>query len=696
MGAVPDRRESAARRLGSPLERLQAASPSLTPSDTFRRNDIQGLRAFAVVCVIAYHAGLPLPGGFTGVDIFFVISGFVITGMLLREQGRTGTIRLGSFYWRRFKRLSPALSLMLTISLLLAIPVLSPFGQQQEAATTAGAAVFLVANIQIARTMGDYFGGPAEGNLFLNTWSLSVEEQFYIVFPVLLGVAWWSTRRRSSPRSIAIAVVGGIALLSFGLACIGATGFSLDRYFWLLGFFSPLTRAWEFAAGALLAMVSLSSEWRHARVAARYLGIFGVALMLVSLWAISGGSPYPGMWTLLPVMGTLFVLAAGSLNSTCAASRLFSRPLFVRTGDLSYSLYLWHWPFIVLASAIWGSSVGIRCLAVAVAIGPAVASYAWVENPLRHANFRGSISRMTLFACCILAPIVAALVVLAGAKAIWGLTMPDRPVFGSGSYGLSHCMRLARSEATSPLVSDECHLGAKASKSRIVLLGDSQSAQWAEALNSAGLHLGAEVRVGTAPGCPFIDIGTSTLAGAGAAGTACRENYRVTMQILRETPPSTVVIAQSGDYWRDSRSPHISRGLDNVDRALALKWGLRKTILDLQAAGHQVVLVVPTVRTMIEGASLNPVECSTWMVYRGECFKPFHIVDLDADELVARNAIVGVASELHLRTVDPLPLQCPEGTCYLWVDEVPIYSDGSHTSAEFGLRVAPLFLDSIR
>lgn len=157
-----------------------------------RRPDIQGLRAVAVLLVVAFHAGLPLPGGFLGVDVFFVISGFVITSMLAREYASRGRINLRGFYSRRFKRLSPALALTLSVTVLLSLALQSPFGTQQITAQTALGALFLSANLVIARNTGGYFDPAAETSPLLNTWSLSVEEQFYLAFPTILIAGWWA------------------------------------------------------------------------------------------------------------------------------------------------------------------------------------------------------------------------------------------------------------------------------------------------------------------------------------------------------------------------------------------------------------------------------------------------------------------------------------------------------------------------
>lgn len=278
--------------------------------------DIQGLRAVAVLMVVAYHAGLYVPGGFVGVDVFFVISGFVITAMLAREWQKYGRIRFGRFYLRRFKRLTPALALTVSVTVLASALLLSPTGDQQNAAQTGLGALLLGANIVIARTTGGYFDAPAESNPLLNMWSLSVEEQFYLLFPIVLALSWAASGRWRTIR-IPMMVVSVIGFASFALAVLGSSGFSAPSSWMLallnvsLGFYSPLTRAWEFAAGALLALAASRLAVMPARLAL-VSGVAGAAGLTASLWVITASTPFPGAWTLLPVVATLLLLMAGT------------------------------------------------------------------------------------------------------------------------------------------------------------------------------------------------------------------------------------------------------------------------------------------------------------------------------------------------------------------------------------------------
>jgi len=210
-----------------------------------RRPDIQGLRAVAVIMVVAFHAGLPVPGGFVGVDVFFVMSGFVITAMLHRERIKTGRILFRQFYLNRFKRLTPALALVVAATMVASAAMLPPFGSQTVAAMTGIGAMLLVANFVIVRTTGGYFAPEAETNPLLNTWSLSVEEQFYLVFPMVIALGWYIAQRSIKFRAAPFLIVSGLAVLSFGLALAGSLGWTFRGSETVLGFYSPFTRAWN-------------------------------------------------------------------------------------------------------------------------------------------------------------------------------------------------------------------------------------------------------------------------------------------------------------------------------------------------------------------------------------------------------------------------------------------------------------------
>jgi peptidoglycan/LPS O-acetylase OafA/YrhL len=337
--------------------------------------------------VIAYHAGLPIPGGFIGVDIFFVVSGFVITGMLQRERLATGTIKLKAFYVRRFKRLMPALTLMVTFTVIVSALLLSTQGPQQITIQTGIGAMLFVGNMVVALTTANYFDASAEANPLMHTWSLSVEEQFYFIFPAILFAAWSLKKLRYSRHS-AIIIVAFISTLSFGFASLGSRGYSylLGEYAWLAGFYSPFTRIWEFGAGAFIAL--MGAKIARSSQQSTLLGFTGAIMVIASLFVITSATPLPGPWTLLPVVGTVLLLVAGT-NTNPTSSLLATKP-FVKVGDWSYSLYLWHWPLIVFAILIWPGSWIAPLTAAAISFLPAQISYYTVEQRFRLTTIRSN------------------------------------------------------------------------------------------------------------------------------------------------------------------------------------------------------------------------------------------------------------------------------------------------------------------
>jgi peptidoglycan/LPS O-acetylase OafA/YrhL len=367
----------------------------MTRPESSRRPDIQGLRAIAVLTVVAFHSRLPVPGGFVGVDMFFVISGYVITAMLQAEWAVTGRISFGRFYVRRFKRLVPALTILVVITVAISFLVLSPLGTQQTAAKTAVGATLFVANVVIAQTTGGYFDAPAETNPLLNIWSLSVEEQFYLGFPALLAIGWFLSKRA---RFSTFLIVGCIAAASFALAVLGASHPQFHHS--LLGFYSPLTRAWEFASGALLFLsVTRLTISRHL---ATTLGLLGALILGASLWLITRTTIFPGVWTLLPVTGTVLLIFARTHQFNPVTKALAALPI-VKVGDWSYSIYLWHWPFIVFTALVWPKNSPAVLIAAAASFVPAIASYEWVEQPIRNSQ-KLSIPRITMLVAATVVP----------------------------------------------------------------------------------------------------------------------------------------------------------------------------------------------------------------------------------------------------------------------------------------------------
>ncbi len=371
--------------------------PSLPGPALKHRTDIDGLRGLAVLAVFAGHLGLPMvPGGFVGVDVFFVISGFVIAGVVTRRQA-TGQFSLIDFWERRTRRLLPAVLLMIAATTAMACFHMFP----DELVAYAGSSLSTLgfaANLWFWRTIS-YFAAPPDMHPLLHAWSLGVEEQFYIVFPmVMLGLWRWF------PKAIK-PVLGIIALASF------AVGVWWAKDHVSAAFYLPVGRAWELLLGVLLAMGAIPTPTDR-RIRAG-LGIAGLGLVLWSMATFQPWTPMPGLAALAPCLGTLMLLAAGEDTPTGA---LLSIPPLRFYGFISYSLYLWHWPLISFQRMLFGEQAGtIAPLAVfALAVALATVSWKLVEVPIR--DRRDGLSTGRFYLAALIATLLVAapsLVILA-------------------------------------------------------------------------------------------------------------------------------------------------------------------------------------------------------------------------------------------------------------------------------------------
>ncbi len=364
------------------------------------RPDIEGLRAVAVLLVLFYHARFRAPGGYVGVDVFFVLSGFLITGLLLRELGSTGRISMSAFYARRARRLLPAAALALLVTAVASAILLPPL-RVQDVAKDIGAAGLYVSNMWFAFQATNYLASDLPPSPVLHFWSLGVEEQFYLFWPALLALV-------AGGAFAAGRIADGIRRVGVTLAVTFVV--SLVLAVWLTGvqqpwaFFSLPTRAWELALGGLLALPAAR------RVPARLapaLGWLGLALVVASGLLLNNATPFPGLAALVPTVGSALVIASGLPRPQAPAAdggpqalvgrSILPSPVIVLglapvryLGRISYSLYLWHWPILVLPAAVLGELPGPARLGLVVAsILVAGASQRWVEEPIRHGRFVG-------------------------------------------------------------------------------------------------------------------------------------------------------------------------------------------------------------------------------------------------------------------------------------------------------------------
>ena len=648
-----------------------------------RQLHIQGLRAIAVLLVIAYHAGLPVSGGFIGVDVFFVISGYVITAMLERELAASGRIRFGRFYLRRFKRLTPALALTVTATCIGAGLVLSPFGPQQQAARTAIGAMFLAANAVIASTTGGYFDAPAATNPLLNIWSLSVEEQFYLFFPLLMVGAWtWAARR--GKRSHVSAIVAGVGLVSFALAVVGSRG----TVGFLVGFYSPFTRAWEFAAGALLALLP---QPRWGRQTALVFSSVGAGLLCFAATTINAATPFPGTWTLLPVVATLALITSGGRKGNLIADGLASKFL-VQVGDWSYSLYLWHWPAIVLFTTLRPNIPGIGLIAAAASIVPALISYYFVEQPIRARDFVPK-TMAVVIAVTIAIPVIAATSLDYTANHVWK-PKAQRAVAHFADARALHigyikgCHFEPGDGDTDPA---PCVWNASASGIPVYLMGDSNAAQFEEALVDATTSADRPFMASTSSGCPLLDVRMDGPDFPGYGASCLARNLRL-LQWISRMPHGIVVLAMSDHYWYDAGWSLTAQGVRYTGTAAMLsevQQSLQRITTALEADGHRVVLV-RTIPHWIGKYQWDPTRCTLEQSLHG-CVMSMPAAYSLGQRSEAAHVLQRVASSSRVTVLDLTAQICPGGTCRTATSELPVYRDATHITVAMSHRLAPVF-----
>lgn len=667
-----------------PLRRQSRSTHTSAPAAP-RRPDIQGLRAVAVLAVVAFHAGLPLPGGFVGVDIFFVISGFVITQMLQREWMRSGHISLGRFYARRFRRLVPALALMVTVTAGAALVLLPPLQIAQVTASTGVGAMLVMANAIIALSTDGYFEPAAESNPLLQTWSLSVEEQFYLAFPILLLVSWLIARRRRAVLARApIAMAALVCIASFTVAVAGPLAAQGSPHAWVFGFFSPLTRAWEFGAGALLAL-ALSRTARASYVGAAPAGWFGLALVLASLFLITSDARHPGALTVVPVIGAVLLIYSGASENHHPVSAALSRPRIVRVGDLSYSIYLWHWPFVVFAVQLGARSWWLLTVAALLSFAPAAASFRWLEDPVRRGRLFGGVSLPTLIAATLAPPIlISSLLWIVVENSYWN----DQVRRFQAAVEPRHAGFMAGCSGTIPLSQigpQDCLWNDSAAGPPIIVLGDSNADHLSEAAISTAFAVDSPLRISTTESCPFIEGTFSRLDESMTWDDRCTRFVDETLGWLEEQPPSLVILSASDTYWlSDDYSFGYGSSEPTTDprrKFDAFEQGLMRTVTRIAEAGHSTLLV-QTIPHFADEYAWSPSLCTVMDVLQEDCRQVLPRQWATERQQAPRTVIKRVGEGTSSAVFDPQQMLCNRTQCATQTDNQILYRDGFHLSIE--------------
>lgn len=618
------------------------------------RRDIEGLRGLAVLLVILFHVRLPgFQGGFVGVDVFFVISGYLITRLLVDEIHSAGRIRILAFYARRARRLLPAAALTITATLVASWFLLSPLAQFQLARTALAATTYW-SNIRFAIEAGDYFGETLTADPLLHTWSLAVEEQFYLVWPALVAVAVLLGRRR---RGFLLGALSLVTLGSFVLS-LWATGASAH---W--AFFGSPARAWEFGVGALasLAFMHVRDPMHRVGIVIGWIGLVGVVAAGV---LASEASAWPGVGALLPTLGSVFVLVSGVMAPRSALQSLLASPPLQVLGRLSYTWYLWHWPALVLAEAAVGPlSLPVRLAVATGSLGLSAITHQLVENPVRFHP------RLAAPGRALGAMLAVTLVVAGGATA--GM------VIGSGNE--QHQRYIAAASDRSPSVSDGCHVrtsatdlaedcvyGDSGSGTVVVLVGDSHATMWFPAVERLALERGWRLLVHTKSSCPVAEV--QVIREDGTRYTECEVWREAVMKDVEQLEPSLVIATSFATY--NSTDPEV--------------WaaGLARALIRMDESAGTVVYV----RDIPQAPFEAPACLSTMYVQAHE--------DTGACSFERHSGLAGHAWEADgieragISSIDLNTTICPGVRCSVEVDGMVIYRDSHHLTATYSASLA--------
>ncbi|WP_166390913.1 acyltransferase family protein [Nocardioides ochotonae] len=568
------------------------------------RDDIQGMRALAVLAILLYHAGYsPYPGGFVTLDVFFVVSGFLITFLLLREIRRDATISLVGFYARRARRILPAATFVTLVTVAASWHFLNVVDARHAAYDGLWAA-FFGANVRFAMEDTDYFAQDVPPSPLQHYWSLAVEEQFYLVLPLVLVLCLlWVRRRRAGVRSgvraaersplPAIAALLGVMTLASFAWSLHASSASPDT-----AYFSTFTRAWEFGVGALLAMAAPLFAGGLPAWARNALAGAGLAAIVAACFLITEETPFPGWAALLPVLGTGAVMVAGAEHrgTPPLAQRLLGMRPLRAVGDASYSLYLWHWPVLAIASQHLGRDLTGRETLVAVAFIAVLtwASYRWIETPFRTLSPTPLSRALTLYPASVAVVLVGC---LASVSVLDRSFDDDAPAISVSTYStapsgeeLSDDSAVALVQASVAAALDEapvpgsleppvlelrkdradvgecdyreepwtlCVRGDADAERTLVLLGNSHGRHWIPALDPIAQDAGYRAYYLVRPGCSPVRVAHGTLDGEEVTGCT-RFNEWATEQvaelapdllIVTGTPPARAII--DGELVRD-------------------------------------------------------------------------------------------------------------------------------------------------
>ena len=595
---------------------------------------IQGLRALAALLVTIFHARL-MPGGFIGVDIFYVISGYLITGLIIREIDKSGRLDLNLFYQRRIKRLLPTSVFVLFATAIVGMFVLPPIARDALGRDLFAAAAY-ISNYLFAWWQNDYQNLNATPSPFIHYWSLAVEEQFYVVWPIFI---------------LFLSRYGKKAILN-GVAVVTALSLLLSIYqtqtspIW--AFYSLPTRAWELGVGALLLFIP-ETYLRN-----RYfpwLGVIGIAL---ASFKFDETTAFPGINALLPVVATAILIGTIPIWPRFF-NDLSNNRLAQWLGAISYPLYLWHWPALVLPSSALGRPLRIRerifCILLTVVLAHLTSKF--VEQPLRHKNWSGkkvygffaATTAISLLAAILISSTASSIISVKGTNYRFDLNkVIERPVvYDDGCH-----VNYGETKSTA------CLYGEIGSKSKIVLYGDSHAAQWFPALEELAREKGFELISLTKSACPSVDVPRNDQGAF--KNSDCQKWRENSIKRIQEIKPDAVIVSSFQYFTTPSGYP---------SRSTWWNGGQRRLLGDLKGSSQNLIYISDTPHPLRDIPN---------------CLASRDSHTCDSTEKTPNVIING------FKKIDPTPWLC-SSFCPAIQDGYVVYRDGSHISVEAALAL---------
>ena len=609
--------------------------------------EIQGLRALAALLVVIYHADF-IPGGFIGVDIFYVISGYLITGLILREIQSSGGLNLKNFYQRRIKRLLPASVLVLIITAFISYLILPPI-QRAELGRNVLAVGLLVSNYAFAFWETDYQNLGANPSALIHYWSLAVEEQFYLIWPIFILLI-----SRMGVRKIKWAIFSVFTISLF--FSIWQTQSSS-----ILAFYSLHTRAWELAAGALILFIPKSIKALLDKNQ-KILALFGLGLITYATIIFNSQTPFPGLFALLPVIGTFLLIT--SIGAWPKFMRQLSNNKITQwLGAISYSLYLWHWPALLLPSIYLERPLlaGEKILCVIITIILAHLTYKFVEQPIRYAKLdakavyktlTSSVAVITLISVGIIATNTTKFYVKEVNQTFDLVEITAQPkVYTDGCHA-----------GWGENSSNDCVYGDLTSDKTIILFGDSHAAQWFEPLNSIATRDGYKLISLTKSACPAFEL--PRVSKGSYKKEECATWQENSINRIKELTPEFVIISTFSHYNLYDKNSQKENYYVNGQRDLFNKLSDYSQNLIYLSDTPKPIKDIPNCLSNKSLSSCNEIKRSSNKVYEG-----------------------------YLK-IDPYQWFCKDG-CEAINNDYVVYRDASHISIDAAIAATDELRDSL-